>query len=149
MRQTGRWFAPALLLAGGCAAPAQRECAAIRELLVRQEAAWNRGDIAGFMDAYWRSEELSFSAGGKTTYGFDATRDGYERRYPTPERMGRLTFSELQVRLLGADVALVLGRWQLAREPDPTGGNFSLVLSRRAGRWRIIHDHTSTGPAGD
>jgi uncharacterized protein (TIGR02246 family) len=124
---------------GGHAGTADR----IRQVLADQAAAWNRGDIPGYMQAYWHSDELSFSSGGKTTHGYAAAEAAYVHRYPTPERMGRLTFSELQVRMLCPEAALVLGRWQLDREPDPVGGNFSLVLRVIDGEWRIIHDHTS------
>ena len=68
----------------------------------------------------------------------------YRSRYPTPERMGKLTFSEVELRSLGGGAALVLGRWRLEREPDPIGGNYSLVVEKRGGRWVITHDHTST-----
>jgi beta-aspartyl-peptidase (threonine type) len=115
----------------------------IRTLLAGQVAAWNRGDIDGFMRAYWNSEDLTFSSGGKTKRGFAATLAGYRERYPTPERMGHLDFSGLEIRLLGGQAALVLGRWHLQRTPDAVGGNFSLVLQVIDGSWRIIHDHTS------
>ena len=75
--------------------------------------------------------------------GWEATRNRYNKRYPTPERMGHTTFSELEVRLLGKSAAMVLGRWDLKREPDPIGGNFTLVLEKIDGKWLIIHDHTS------
>ncbi len=59
--------------------------------------------------------------------------------------MGHLTFSELEVTKLDDAAALVLGRWNLDRG-DPVGGVFTLVLCREAGRWVIIHDHTSRTP---
>ena len=117
----------------------------IRSVLDRQASAWNRGDIATFMDAYDRSAELTFSSSGKVTRGWQPTLDNYFRRYPTREAMGRLTFSELEVTKLGDASALVLGRWELDRK-DPVGGVFTLVFRREGGRWVIIHDHTSRAP---
>jgi len=116
--------------------------AAIETVLTQQAEAWNKGDIAAFMEHYWKSEDLTFSSGGQTTRGWQATKDGYLKRYPTREQMGRLTFSQLEITPLENAAALVLGRWQLAREA-PVGGNFSLVVRRIDGRWLIIHDHTS------
>jgi beta-aspartyl-peptidase (threonine type) len=116
----------------------------LTQILQRQATAWNAGDIDGFMTAYWNSEKLSFSSGGKTTRGWVATRDGYKKRYPTPERMGKLTFDKLQVSELGAEAALVLGNWQLQRTDDAPGGNFSLVFRKIKGQWVIVHDHTSS-----
>jgi beta-aspartyl-peptidase (threonine type) len=137
-----------LLLATAAQADAEADAAAkaIEQVLRVQADAWNRGDIGAFMEHYWKSDELTFSSGGQTTRGWQATKDGYLKRYPTREQMGKLTFSQLEIKPLGADAALVLGRWQLEREM-PVGGNFSLVLRRMEGRWLIIHDHTSRSPA--
>ena len=61
MRQRSALFGLALLL---CALPAlaqsDAKSAAIRSLLDNQVAAWNRGDLEGFMGAYWRSPDLEF-----------------------------------------------------------------------------------------
>ena len=108
-----------------------------------QADAWNRGDIDGFMEHYWKSDKLTFSSGGKTTRGWSSTKENYRRRYPTPERMGKVTFNELDITSLGDSAALVLGRWKLDRKQEPIGGNFSLVFRRLDGRWVIVHDHTS------
>jgi ketosteroid isomerase-like protein len=57
--------------------------------------------------------------------------------------MGKLEFSDLEIRQLGPEAALVLGRWHLERQSDEVGGVFSLVFQRFPEGWRIIHDHTS------
>lgn len=129
----------------------RREAAAIRDTLDAQVQAWNRGDIEGYMSAYWNSEQLCFSAGGQTHHGWQATYERYCAKYPTPERMGRLVLSGLDIRWLGDaskpyPSAYVLGRWYLHRTPDPVGGNFSLVLQKLPEGWRILHDHTSLDP---
>lgn len=134
-----------LLLLSGCAASQPRLEADIRSILAAQDEAWNRGDIDGFMQHYWKSDELTFSSGGQTQHGWQATLDRYRKRYPTREQMGRLSFELERVDALGPDAALVLGRWRLERE-NPVGGNFSLVLRRIGGRWLIVHDHTSVAP---
>ncbi|XZE53638.1 YybH family protein [Planctomycetaceae bacterium SH139] len=118
----------------------------IRELLIKQTAAWNRGDIDQFMKDYWESDALSFTSGGEVTRGYEATRQRYHARYPTAERMGRTTFSELEVTMLGGDAAFVLGTWQLERADERLGGKFTLILRRYSGEWKIVHDHTSLKP---
>lgn len=121
---------------------------AVQSVLRAQEAAWNRGDIPAFMEHYWKSDDLTFSSGGKTTRGWQATLDNYRKRYPTRDAMGRVSFSELEITPLGGfsdedGAAMVLGRWQLDRESEPVGGNFTLVFRKIDGRWVIVHDHTS------
>jgi beta-aspartyl-peptidase (threonine type) len=119
---------------------AETEIGAVLQL---QAEAWNAGQIDCFMEHYWKSDDLTFSAGGKTTRGWQNTLDGYRQRYPTIEKMGRLTFDQLKVQALGEEAALVLGRWHLARAEDELGGNFSLIVRKIDGRWLIVHDHTS------
>ena len=118
---------------------------AIKAVLTRQMEAWNRGNIDDFMQHYWKSDQLTFSSGGATTRGWDATRERYRKRYATVEQMGKLSFDQLEVSALSDSAALVLGRWKLQRS-EPTGGNFSLVVRRIDGQWLIIHDHTSVEP---
>ncbi len=138
----------ALLLLGALAAPCwgQEENAAVakqlQSIVQDQAKAWNRGDIDAFMQAYWKSDQLSFSSGGKVTRGWQATKQGYQRRYPDRETMGQLTFSDLEVGALGDEAALMLGKWRLQRD-QPLGGVFSLVFRKIQGQWKIVHDHTS------
>lgn len=129
---------PAIPSAAGEAAKS-----AIAAMLAEQAAAWNKADIEKFMDYYWRSDELTFSSSGKTTRGWQPTKENYQRRYPTPEKMGQLDFDQLETTLLGDSAAMVLGRWHLTRTEGNVEGNFSLVLRRINGQWRIVHDHTS------
>jgi beta-aspartyl-peptidase (threonine type) len=154
LRVCGLAWAVVLLVCGGGTARADEaegavpnEGGAIRaelEAVFRAQAeAWNRGDIGAFMEHYWKSDELTFSAGGKTTRGWAATRKRYRERYPTGETMGRLTLSDFEITRLGDSAALVLGQWKLDRASDPVAGNFTLVLRKIDGQWVIVHDHTS------
>src|SRR5262245_8008182 len=115
---------------------ADDSAAEIGRILKEQATAWNRGDIDAFMEHYWKSDEVTFSSGGQTTRGWKSTKENYQRRYPTREKMGQLTFSQLEITPLGDAAALVLGRWRLERE-SPVGGNFSLVLRKLDGKWVI------------
>ena len=119
------------------------EHASIIRVLEEQDRAWNRGDIDEFMAAYWRSPDLTFSAGGKTVRGWEPTRARYLARYPDRQAMGTLSFSDLEITGLGPKAALVLGRWHLERD-KPAGGSFSLVMRKLRGQWLIVHDHTSS-----
>lgn len=140
-----------LCLSAGCttfSGPARDASltATLARVLTEQAAAWNRGDIDAFVDDYWKSPDLTFSSGGATTRGWEATRDRYHKRYPDRAAMGTLTFDSLEAMRLDANSALLLGRWKLVRAADSPGGNFSLVFRRIDGRWLIVHDHTSLSP---
>lgn len=117
----------------------------IRSVLDQQVNAWNRGDVRGFMDGYADSESTTF-VGAKITKGHAQVLSDYLKRYPTRAAMGTLRFSDLEIRLLGADYASVIGRWHLDRDKTAggeAGGIFTLLFQRTAGGWKIILDHTS------
>ncbi|MDQ3546698.1 MAG: nuclear transport factor 2 family protein [Verrucomicrobiota bacterium] len=116
---------------------------AIRSLLAQQEAAWNRGEIDGFMAGYARSPETTFVSGDVVTHGWKTVRDRYARKYDSREKMGRLTFSGLTITPLCADAAIVLGNWRLERKQDQPHGKFTLLLRKLPEGWRIVMDHTS------
>ncbi len=117
--------------------------AAIRAVLEAQAAAWNRGDLEGYMDGYDRSPNTEFVSGDRINRGWQAVLDRYKKSYDTREKMGVLTFSELEINVLSKDAALVLGRWRLKRANDEPHGTFSLLFRKTKAGWRIVHDHTS------
>ncbi len=118
--------------------------AAIRAVLDAQAAAWNRGDIEGYMDGYARSDDIVFVSGDSVTRGWQATFDRYKKGYDTREKMGTLEFSDLEIKVMGKDVAVVHGSWLLTRASDKPHGRFTLIFRRTGKNWRIIHDHTSS-----
>lgn len=119
--------------------------AAVRAVLEAQAAAWNRGDIDGYMDGYARDETTTFISGDTVTRGWKTVLDRYKRNYDTRDKMGTLAFSELNIIGFG-DVYIVTGRWQLTRQGDTPRGRFTLLLRRTPAGWRIFHDHTSSAP---
>ncbi len=131
------------------AAPSDSIEAAVRRLLQDQQAAWNRGDLEAFMAGYWESPDLVFSSGGRVQRGWRTVLERYRATYGTGAELGRLTFSDLEVHPLGGDAAWALGRWELDLAGGRAGGVFTLVLRRLEGGWRIVHDHTSSGPDPD
>jgi ketosteroid isomerase-like protein len=115
----------------------------IRSVMNEQTAAWNRGDIPGFMRGYWNSDKLVFVGSSGVTRGWQPTLDRYKKSYETREKMGTLAFSDLEIEVLSKDAAVVLGSWSLARATDNPNGKFTLIFRKFKDGWRIIHDHTS------
>ncbi len=118
--------------------------AAVRAVLDAQVAAWNRGDIEGFMEGYNKSVDTVFISGDTVTRGWQTVLDRYKRGYATRERMGTLAFSELDISPVNRDTAIVIGRWQLTRTGDTPRGRFTLIFRRTKEGWRVVHDHTSS-----
>ncbi|HEX8188838.1 MAG TPA: DUF4440 domain-containing protein [Pyrinomonadaceae bacterium] len=146
-------FAPLLLAAAAVvgyqkgAPKSQAEdknVAAVRAVIEAQAAAWNRGDVAGYMEGYAKEEATTFVSGDAVTRGWRTVHDRYKARYDTREKMGTLAFSELEFRPLSEFYMMALGRWQLTRAADAPRGRFTLIFRRTAAGWRIVHDHTSS-----
>jgi ketosteroid isomerase-like protein len=116
---------------------------AVREVLQQQQDAWNSGNLAGFMQGYWKSDSLQFIGKSGVTYGWQNTFDNYKKSYPDTSAMGQLTFTVLQVKPLGKSEAYVTGKWQLTRTKGNIGGYFTLLFRRINGAWVIVSDHTS------
>ena len=131
-----------------CAEPEQppNSVAQIQSVLTAQQDAWNRGDIDAFMNGYARSASTAFISEDEVKRGWETVRDRYRMRYSDRAKMGTLSFSEVEVTMLSADAAVVLGRWKLKRENDEPHGRFTLIFKRLSEGWRIVHDHTSAAP---
>jgi uncharacterized protein (TIGR02246 family) len=156
---TTRWISSvsaALLLMAGLAfaTPCRADgpdAMAIRQVMAQQADAWNRGDIAGYMNGYADSPATTFVS-SSVRKGYRAILESYRRHYADRAQMGQLTFSELDVRLLKAADgvvrhAVVTGRFHLARSVRGAAGQddgvFSLVWEKTPAGWKIILDHTS------
>ena len=118
--------------------------AAIRAVLDAQRDAWNRGNIEGYMDGYDRSPNTEFVGGDNISRGWQTVLDRYKKNYNSREKMGMLTFSDLEITMLSKDAALVLGRWRLKRANDEPHGIFTLLFRKTKTGWKIVHDHTSS-----
>ncbi len=118
----------------------------IRAMLDDSAAAWNRGDLEAFVSYYEDSPETTF-VGGETVRGNrEAILGRYQRAYPNLDSMGTLKFSDIRVRPLTSEYAIVTGRFHLTRATAAGGdasGKYSLVVRKTSSGWKIIHDHTS------
>ena len=134
-----------LLLIAAAAGALPEDEAAIRQILASQQEAWNRGDIPRFMEGYLNSPATTF-VGATVTRGYQPVLDSYIKRYPTRDAMGELTFSELEVHLMGTSHAWAMGRFHLKRNAaggGDKGGRFTLVMEKTKAGWKVILDHTS------
>jgi len=118
---------------------------AIRAVMDRQTADWNRGDVRGFMRGYDDSDATLF-VGSNVERGYQRVLERFLSHYGTRDKMGQLTFTNLEVHPLCTDYALVIGNFHLARAADAGGnsdGIFTLTFRKKPEGWKIIADHTS------
>ena len=119
------------------------DIAEVTDLMKKQEAAWNKADIDGFMAYYWKSDSLKFIGSKGITYGWQKTLDNYKKNYPTSEAMGILTFENSTIEQLSPTRIFVIGKWDLKRKVGDVGGHYSLLWKKINGKWVITVDHTS------
>lgn len=117
----------------------------VRSLLQRQQGAWNRYDLDGFMAGYWKSDDLTFFSGSSVTLGWQMTLDRYRQHCQSAgTEMGKLEFRNLHIEMLGSDAAFARGEYHLAMSSGKTPhGIFTLIIRRFPEGWRVVHDHTS------
>jgi ketosteroid isomerase-like protein len=127
----------------GSTAPGAQGTVAVQGLLDRQVAAWNRGDLDGYMAGYWKSEQLSFFSNGKKTLGWQPTLDHYRERYQKNKNgMGKLTL-KVELQQMEKDIVLGRGEWSLIMADGSTPhGLTTLIVRKLPEGWRIVHDHS-------
>lgn len=152
-------FAGALALAGcdglrepvasQSATPATAPVAEIEAVMADSAAGWNEGDMDRFLAIYSAAPETSFVGSGGLLRGVAAMEERYREAYdwsqPDPSERGVLSFETEDLRRLGADHALYIGRYVLTY-PDgrePASGFTTLVFADEDGDWKIIADHSS------
>jgi ketosteroid isomerase-like protein len=121
---------------------------AIRAVLDKQVADWNRGDMDAFAAGYENSPDILFM-GSKISRGYAQMLDTYRKNYSTKEKMGALSFTGLEVQPLDANFATVTGNFHLERTAAGGGnadGYFLLVMEKTPAGWKIVRDDTTVPP---
>ena len=115
----------------------------ILALMQEQENCWNKGDLTGFMQGYWKNDSLMFIGKSGITYGWQQTLSNYQKGYPDTASMGKLSFTILEVSPLSNKYYHVVGKWHLARSKGDLQGYYTLLFKKIKGKWFIIKDHSS------
>ena len=116
---------------------------AIKSLLEVQRQAWNNYDIEGFMEGYWKSEDLKFYGSNGVTYGWDNTLERYKKAYPTKEHFGTLEFVLNEISIIDKGSYYVMGEYHLKRTIGNADVIFMIILKKIKGEWKIIADTSS------
>ncbi len=124
---------------------ASRQELNIIKVLLAQENAWNKGDLAGYVNGFKDSPDTLFIT-HQIFRGFAGLLEEYKRDYPSKAAMGTLSFSDLEVHPLDENFAVVTGKYRLERGKKEGGnaeGLFSLVFENTDNGWKIVVDHTT------
>lgn len=118
------------------------------DILDEQAAAWNAGDLDGFMASYDRAPTTTYIGSTGLIEGFDAIRRRYAPSFAPGADRDSLRFERLRTRQLDPRFGIVTARYVLFEEDSITStGPFTLVMVRSEGEWRIVHDQSAADPA--
>jgi uncharacterized protein (TIGR02246 family) len=107
-------------------------------------AAWNRGDLDGYLASYWDSDQTIWVSNGSLRRGSKAIAAAYRARFSTPSQMGKLTLLELEIDVLTTEDAIAFGHWMLVLDNESATGFFTVQLRKIEGAWLFVSDHAST-----
>ena len=120
----------------------QAALAAAQQLLEHGAAAWNRGDLDGFVSDY--APDATFVTAQGLVHGRQAIRARYAPRFEPGARRDSLWFGTIEARWVDAGTIQMVAWWNLGRGDSVTArGPTSLLLRRVGGRWMIVHDHSA------
>ena len=112
--------------------------------------ASNKADAKAVMEMYSRKPSVISIEDGRITRGWEAIRSetneivGHEGRY-------KISVGNVEVTPLGPANALAVAPYTMALVTEDGAtfqirGAITVVLEKAAGKWQIIHDHTSSQP---
>ncbi|MBV8753988.1 MAG: nuclear transport factor 2 family protein [Hyphomicrobiales bacterium] len=116
----------------------------IRALLAGQVTAWNRGDLAGFVQGFARVDRVRIATCDVTKVGWNEIRTAYSPLFQDASAMGTLSFSDIEIDPLTSDLAYVFLRSKLQTRVKEHHGVASVLVRKTADGWKIIVDHSSS-----
>ncbi|MGY4395842.1 uncharacterized protein (TIGR02246 family) [Sphingomonas sp. UYAg733] len=136
-------LAAIVLIAPAVTSPELEAQAAVMAAMAESSEGWNQGDLVRFTSIY--DDQASFVASDGLVRGRKAIMARYAPRFVPGAKRGKLTFEQLDFRLLDPDHALLIARYRLSFDgAKEQAGPTSLVFERTAGKgWLIVADHSS------
>ncbi|MBY0422623.1 MAG: DUF4440 domain-containing protein, partial [Parvularculaceae bacterium] len=116
----------------------------VKSTVMAQAAAWNDGDLQGFMNGFWNDPGFVFIAGSTVTRGWQETYKRYRDSYGESGDLGRLQYTDLDAKMLTPESASVVGRYAFSRGAASSAGALTLVLRRFEGAWRVVQHQMVT-----
>jgi uncharacterized protein (TIGR02246 family) len=111
--------------------------------VVKASDAWNRHDLDGYLDAFWRSDALVVVIEGEAVHGWNLLSKAFHVGYPNPSEMGELNLDRVQVQMLAPDLAEILD-WDTVTFPKKKEfGTSTILMKKLAEGWRVVLMHTS------
>jgi len=117
----------------------------VTKVLLAQQDAWNKGDLNAYLARYKDAADTIAILAGPVR-GLADIRAAFHINFPKSEAMGNLEQSEVEVRELGPNFALAIGKYHLSRSKKyggETEGTFTDVFEKTDKGWLVIFSQTS------
>ena len=120
---------------------------AVRDAFDTLVAGIRNADAAEVMGVYWNSPQLVlFNNNGTVTRSWEQVRSNRESLYKRVQDV-KLDVSDVRIRMLGADGAVVTTLWKQSQtfdgKPESASGRLTLVFQKIGAQWKAVHAHTS------
>ena len=108
----------------------------------KQLEVWNKGDIEAYVDLYAPGDSARMILKEKVLYGKDSILAFYKKYWPK-ERMGKLSFSKIEMEQIAPDYIFVTGIFAVVfNDGKSVSGRFSSLSRKINGKWYIYTDHS-------
>ena len=122
------------------------EAKAVTDVLTREAAAVEKGDLAALDKIWANSEDVTVFESGHANYGWTDYRNSHLAPELKEFKNTKYAFSDLKVKVDGK-TAWATFKYTLAAEMGArkieSGGLGTVVLEKRDRRWQIVHWHSS------
>ena len=115
------------------------------KIVLAQEAAWNKGDLDGFI-SHFKDDPDTLAVLGARARGLATIRNAFHTIYPNRDSMGALDYSDVEARELGENFCLATGKYHVERSKKAGGaadGTFTEVFQKTPSGWQIIFSETT------
>jgi hypothetical protein len=108
---------------------------------------WNAHDLEGFFDGFWNSPQLLVVQDGEAIEGYQKLYEKFKEGYADRDRMGKIHFERVKIRMIDPDIAFALIVWTVNYDNTvhATVGTNTEYLEKFDNGWKVISSHASNG----
>jgi len=124
---------------------ASKDQLAVTKALLAQQSAWNQGNLDAYL-SFYKDAPDTVAVLASPVRGTQSIHNAFYINFAHPENMGTLDQSDVEVRMMGENFALITGRYHLTRNKKgggDTDGNFSDVFEKTPSGWKIVFSETT------
>jgi len=114
----------------------------LRAMMDSSATAWNEGSLEGHLSIY---DSTATFMGANGLVSIPEVKEKFQKKYFNGSKpVQQLAFEEIVIKPLGADFALLTGKFILSGGNQPEkSGRLSLVFGKTRTGWKVLHDHSS------